>query len=166
MKWIELLTGNLFGIVSHYSAIVTICVFPLTSIVRRSYNDPLSPNYSEETQIARFAWPTWGPHGSCWPQVGPMLAPWTLLSRTYHSSAARAWYKLSIVSCSQSDFRLNLVVRYCVVYLVMVCRAETKPDCNLTTYLRDFENFCSPFSGTIHRIRKHFIALSKITLSV
>ena len=35
------------------------------------------------TQIARFVWPTWGPPGSCRPQVGPMLAPWTLLSG-YH----------------------------------------------------------------------------------
>ena len=32
------------------------------------------------TQRARFTWPTWGLPGSCWPQVGPMLAPWTLLS--------------------------------------------------------------------------------------
>ena len=24
--------------------------------------------------------PTWGPPGSCWPQMGPMLASWTLLS--------------------------------------------------------------------------------------
>ena len=24
--------------------------------------------------------PTWGPHGSCRPQIGPMLVPWTLLS--------------------------------------------------------------------------------------
>ena len=31
-------------------------------------------------QIARFMWPTWGPHGSERTQVGPMLAPWTLLS--------------------------------------------------------------------------------------
>ena len=23
--------------------------------------------------------PTWGPPGSCWPQMGPMLVPWTLL---------------------------------------------------------------------------------------
>ena len=33
------------------------------------------------TQRARFVWPTWGPPGSCRPQEGPMLAPWTLLSR-------------------------------------------------------------------------------------
>ena len=37
------------------------------------------------TQIAKFMGPTWGPPGSCWPQMGPMLASWTLLSRLlYH----------------------------------------------------------------------------------
>ena len=30
------------------------------------------------TQIARFMGPTWGPPGTCRPQMGPMLAPWTL----------------------------------------------------------------------------------------
>ena len=30
--------------------------------------------------------PTWGPPGSCRPQVGPMSAPWTLLSGTYQCS--------------------------------------------------------------------------------
>ena len=32
------------------------------------------------TLIARFMWPTWGPSGADRTQVGPMLAPWTLLS--------------------------------------------------------------------------------------
>ena len=32
------------------------------------------------SQIARFMGPTWRPPGSCRPQVGPMLATWTLLS--------------------------------------------------------------------------------------
>ena len=32
------------------------------------------------SQIARFTWPTWGPPGPCRPQVGHMLALWTLLS--------------------------------------------------------------------------------------
>ena len=32
------------------------------------------------SQIAKFMGPTWGPPGSCWPQMGPILAPWTLLS--------------------------------------------------------------------------------------
>ena len=29
---------------------------------------------------SKFHGPTWGPPGSCRPQMGPMLAPWTLLS--------------------------------------------------------------------------------------
>ena len=32
------------------------------------------------TQIAKLMAPTWGPPGSCRSQMGPMLAPWTLLS--------------------------------------------------------------------------------------
>ena len=35
---------------------------------------------SKHSQIAKFLGPTWGPHGSCRPQVGPILAPWILLS--------------------------------------------------------------------------------------
>ena len=44
--------------------------------------------------------PTWGPHGSCRPQMGPMLAPWTLLSGIFiliavneipHSNVRRNW---------------------------------------------------------------------------
>ena len=31
-------------------------------------------------QIAKFMGPTWGPPGSCRPQMGPMLTPWILLS--------------------------------------------------------------------------------------
>ena len=39
------------------------------------------------TQIARFTWPTWGPPGSCRRQVGPIWAPWTLLSgKVLHTS--------------------------------------------------------------------------------
>ena len=43
------------------------------------------PKYSDAqtlwtSQIAKFMGPTWGTPGSCRPQMGPMLAPWTLLS--------------------------------------------------------------------------------------
>ena len=38
-------------------------------------------------QIAKFMGPTWGPPGSCRPQMGPMLAPWTLLSGTVARSS-------------------------------------------------------------------------------
>ena len=36
------------------------------------------------SQIANFMGPTWGPPGSCRPQMGPMLAPWTLLSGMFN----------------------------------------------------------------------------------
>ena len=34
----------------------------------------------EHSQITKFMGPTWGPPGSCRPQMVPMLAPWTLPS--------------------------------------------------------------------------------------
>ena len=46
------------------------------------------------TQIARFTGPTWSPPGSCLPQMGPMLAPWTLLPGnvvSYLVSSNRPW---------------------------------------------------------------------------
>ena len=33
-----------------------------------------------QSQISKFMGPTWGPPGSCRPQMGPMLAQWALLS--------------------------------------------------------------------------------------
>ena len=36
--------------------------------------------HNSATQIAKFMGPTWGPPGSCRTQMGPTLAPWTLLS--------------------------------------------------------------------------------------
>ena len=41
---------------------------------------PVIMSHYESTQIAKFMGPTWGPPGSCRPQMGPMLAPWILLS--------------------------------------------------------------------------------------
>ena len=35
---------------------------------------------TSHSQIAKFMGPTWGPPRSCHPQMGPMLALWTLLS--------------------------------------------------------------------------------------
>ena len=40
------------------------------------------------TLIARFMGPTWGPSGADRTQVGPMLAPWTLLSGILRWSSA------------------------------------------------------------------------------
>ena len=58
---------------AYFSLFKSVNVIWLTPLV-------LNPEYFWiTTQIARFTWPTWGPHGSCRPQVGPMLAPWILL---------------------------------------------------------------------------------------
>ena len=43
------------------------------------------------SQIARFMGPTWGPSGADRIQVGPMLAPWTLLSGVFKSSLCNSF---------------------------------------------------------------------------
>ena len=47
-------------------------------------------NITNETQIAKFMGPTWGPPGSCRPQMGPMLALWTLIS----GNVSKVWLLL------------------------------------------------------------------------
>ena len=42
-------------------------------------------NHHIDTQIAKFMGPTWFPPGFCRPQMGPMLAPWNLLSGQFMS---------------------------------------------------------------------------------
>ena len=49
------------------------------------WSGPLS--FSIHTLTARFMGPAWGPSGADRTQVGPMLAPWTLLSG-YHSTSS------------------------------------------------------------------------------
>ena len=43
------------------------------------------------TLIARFMGQTWDPPGSCRPQMGPMLAPWALLSGYMRHTASMSW---------------------------------------------------------------------------
>ena len=47
---------------------------------------------------SKFMGPTWGPPGSCRPQVGPMLVPWTLLSGLSAPS----------VSCDESNHNIKV----------------------------------------------------------
>ena len=42
-------------------------------------------------QIARIMGPTWGPPGSCRPQIDPMMAPWSLLSGTLVENPLVRW---------------------------------------------------------------------------
>ena len=66
------------------------------------------------TQIARFTWPTWGPPGSCRPQLGPMLAPWTLLSGHYLSE------KLISVSLESSCYNVEILGVFATIVLVSI----------------------------------------------
>ena len=51
--------------------------------------------------IARFLGPTWDPPGSCRPQMGPMLAPWTLLSGCFDMAGGLPgplrWHRMNII---------------------------------------------------------------------
>ena len=53
--------------------------YPWSVWINGSYD---KQSMTKPSQIAKFMGPTWGPPGSCRPQMGPMLAPWTLLSGT------------------------------------------------------------------------------------
>ena len=48
-----------------------------------SYTGKMTSLYWIRALIARFMGPTWGPSGADRTQVGPMLAPWTLLSGSF-----------------------------------------------------------------------------------
>ena len=82
------------GIVSNLCSIMFYCSFDfscsyphkMANILRMSFSmlvfqsNCCSDNGLGPAQIAKFLWPTWGPPGSWRPQMGPMLASWTLIS--------------------------------------------------------------------------------------
>ena len=62
----------------------------------------------EISLIARFIGPTWGPSGADRTQVGPMLAPWTLLSGMWHRLGVSCF--VVVICChliSQNKTRSN-----------------------------------------------------------
>ena len=80
-------------------------------------------------EIAKFMGPTWGPPGSCRPQVGPMLAPWTLLSGSLclhiliketllQPPSLRAWYGAPFVGAKFNPDHPC----YCEWYTIACCR--------------------------------------------
>ena len=71
------------------------------------------------SQIAKFMGPTWGPCGSCWPQMGPMLAPWTLLSGI---RPLRANLEMSVGNAKPDHIlALSLHAVYNINGIVQVC---------------------------------------------
>ena len=47
--------------------------------------------WGKGSQILRFMGPTWGPPGSCRSHMGPMSAPWTMLSGVAYAGLIRLW---------------------------------------------------------------------------
>ena len=62
---------------------------------------PYELAHGATTQIEKLMEPTWGPPGSCRPQMGPMLAPWTLLSGNL-SNLVSLWSRLSWAHMSET----------------------------------------------------------------
>ena len=56
---------------------------------------------SISTLITRFTWPTWGQSGADSTQVGPMLAPWTLLSGQFVRAITDHVFKLGLPNLDQ-----------------------------------------------------------------
>ena len=46
-----------------------------------------------------FMGPTWSPPGSCRPQMGPMLAPWTLVSGQYWTDSCHLQFDGTVLPC-------------------------------------------------------------------
>ena len=84
----------------------TICNHQADSIVTVPPHKP--------TQIAKIMGPTWGPPGSCRPQMGPMLGTWILLSGklcTLHTYCITVVKKASLEWCREvSNTLVSLLV--------------------------------------------------------
>ena len=67
-------------------------------------------------QIEQFMGPTWGPPGSCRPQMGPMLVPWTLLlgkQFTYRYVCVRKLWKSPVThSSTEGGWSCYVTIQY------------------------------------------------------
>ena len=71
--------------------------------------------FAAYTQIAKAMRPTWGPPGSCRPQMGPILAPWTLLSGISIWNGG-TWVSLALpLEWGQKYKKATMKVRSCVL---------------------------------------------------
>ena len=81
------------------------------------------------TLIARLMRPTRGPSGAERTQVGPMLAPWTLLSGNYFARLKFYYTKLSTISSIQnSNITYNQFDCYVEIdnFQASVCRLKSR----------------------------------------
>ena len=123
------------------------------------------------TQIKSFMGPTWGPPGSCRPQMGPMLAPWTLLSgwdfKKFMVIFLPYVHKRYLIQCiprnmSYSFFYSFVLLQTCYPMLVDSCN-QCKDLPTVSTvylyYMTIVQVFCAIMSNKLFRVRVHVIHL-------
>ena len=106
---------------------------------------------SKITQIAKFLGPTWGPPGSCRPQMGPMLATWTLLSGDVTC--------LCIITPRQ---QCGLTQRWPSVDTAVLTLRQRCPskdvwlyqDRNMLWYSIDFQYITAPYNTALYRAQQ------------
>ena len=62
--------------------------------------------------------PTWGPPGSCRPQMGPMLAPWTLLSAEFYTGVISLLAPPKISFCHREPWARCIVAKLLGVWVL------------------------------------------------
>ena len=93
----------------------------------------LYSNITAGPLIARFMWPTWGPSGTDRTQVGPMLAPWTLLSGSVITMAVkmclcRKSWRIYQIFFDLAKVFWSLAVSWCDVYSIIASWNILPPD--------------------------------------
>ena len=66
----------------------------------------LRPQAYPSYQIAQFMGPTWGPPGSCRPQMDPMMAPWSMLMNS--TLCGIVWRKINMFFISYHSSTLKV----------------------------------------------------------
>ena len=97
----------LIFITQHFRGLQNIFHINLLAIIVISL---LLLNTDSAFQITKFMGPTWGPPGSCRPQMGPMLAQWTLLSGLFMS--------MVFYQCSMAQVAIQYHYMFDVVWRV------------------------------------------------
>ena len=116
----------------------------------------------EMAHIAKFMGPTWGPSGTCRPQMGPILAPWTLLSGIYvhqHEVNTKGVRRYT-VACPRGTwwpFKEPVYAAISIVhYFPQKCAQHTRCFLMLATHNQPMVN---PFDRVKHNIRSLSLAL-------
>ena len=99
--------------------------------------------------------PTWGPPWSCRPQMGPMLAPWTLLSGLcscclqHHEFTSQLWFNITKAKWESTHWFM-LAVPSC--NLKMLCANE---NClHLPPVFLSGRNNCLPVLKAVHKAQR------------